>query len=143
MPGPCSHTGRHEPASSLLSVTSGCSTIVWPSSSINRRLPLPAIRISLRQLSLELLVEQLVPVQAQEHEQLRPPHRLDHRLLRRRWLRRRPPHIRTHRTTSLVVANPSLPATNKEIAHTTTASQHHDETRPHYLTGALAQGRRR
>src|SRR5260370_39377091 len=98
MPGPCSHTGRHEPASSLLSVTSGCSTIVWPSSSINRRLPLPAIRISLRQLSLELLVKQLMPVQAQEHEQLRPPPRLDHRLLPRRRLRPPTPRNRAPRT---------------------------------------------
>ena len=37
------------------------------------------VRVGLRQLGLELLVKQLMPVQPQEHEQLRPPHRPDHR----------------------------------------------------------------
>src|SRR5205823_10828857 len=54
------------------------------------------------QLGLEFLVKQLMAVLAQEHEQLRPPHRLDHRLLRRRGLRRRPPHDRTHHVSSLI-----------------------------------------
>jgi hypothetical protein len=67
----------------------------------HRRLPLRAVYIGFRQLGLELLVKQFMPVLAQEHEQLRPPHRFDHRLLRRRRLHRRPPHLRTHRTSSL------------------------------------------
>src|SRR5215510_1652520 len=62
----------------------------------NRRLAPRAAHIGLRQLRLEYLVKQLIAVLAQEHEQLRPPHRLDHRLLRRRRLNRRLPHHRTH-----------------------------------------------
>ena len=62
----------------------------------HRRLPFRAVHVRFRQLGLELLVKQLMTVLAQEHEQLRPPHRLDHRLLRRRGLHRRPPHHRTH-----------------------------------------------
>ena len=79
-----------------------------------RRLTLRAVHIRFRQLGLELLVKQLVPVQAQEHEQLRPPHRLDHRLLRWRGLHRRIPRNRPHRPSSLLVADPSPPATNRE-----------------------------
>jgi hypothetical protein len=54
------------------------------------------VKVRFGQLGLELLVEQLVAVLAQEHEQLRPPHRLDHRLLRRRRLNRRLPHPGPH-----------------------------------------------
>jgi hypothetical protein len=80
----------------------------------HRRLPLRTVRIGFCQLGLEPLVKQLMPVLTQEHEQLRPPHRLDHRPLRRRRLHRRPPHLRTHRTFSLAVAGPSPPATTRE-----------------------------
>ena len=80
----------------------------------HRRLPLRAVHVRFRQLGLELLVEQFVTVLAQEHEQLRPPHRLDHRLLRRRRRHRRPPHHRTHHASSLFAADPSPPATNRE-----------------------------
>jgi hypothetical protein len=62
----------------------------------NRRLALRAVNVGLCQLGLENLVKQLTAILAQEHEQLRPPHRLDHRLFRRRRLNRRPPHHRTH-----------------------------------------------
>jgi hypothetical protein len=62
----------------------------------HRRLALRAVHVGKCQLRLEYLVKQLMPVLTQEHEQFRPPHRTDHRLLRRRRLHRRPPHHRTH-----------------------------------------------
>ena len=102
----------------------------------HRRLALRAVHIRPRQLGLELLVKQLLTVQAQEHEQLRPPHRLDHRLLRRRRLRRRPPHNRTHRTTSLAAVD-AITCYDHGVAHHTTADRRRAETRPHYLTCAL------
>ncbi len=64
----------------------------------HRRLALRTVAVGSGQLGLEHLVEQLMAIPAQEHEQLRPPHQTHHRLLRSRRLHRRSPHPRTHQT---------------------------------------------
>jgi hypothetical protein len=73
--------------------------------------PFRAIHIRPGQLGLKLLVKQLMPVLSEEDQQLRPPHRIDHRLLRRRRLHRRTPDTRAH-PTSLLVAKHAQLATN-------------------------------
>ena len=61
-----------------------------------RRLPLRAVGVALRQFGLKDLVEDLVPVLPQEHEQLRTPNPGDDLLLGRRTFDRRLPQLGTH-----------------------------------------------
>ena len=102
----------------------------------NRRLALRAVHVGPCQLRLEYLVKQLMAILAQEHKQLRPPHQPDHRLLRRTAQ----PAASTQQDARPISLARSWSLTiryEQGIAHSTTVNRSHDETRTHYLTGAL------
>jgi hypothetical protein len=99
--------------------------------------PFRAAHIPPRQLGPKLLIKQPMPVLSNEDQQLRPPHRLDHRLPRRR---------RLHRQTPDTPGAPNLPARSQprttryqhDAAHPTAANPSYGQTHyRHYSTGAL------